>query len=111
MEEKIKELYSKLSFIGMIYLNSGRVGNIEAVMEYMPQISEFVNWFVKENIFGIEDNLYQGLCGNLLDIVNDIMQANQNNDRVLMHDAVQYGLVEFLEMFIESGDEVNGSVW
>ena len=110
MEEKIKELYSKLSFIGMVYLNSGRVGNIEAIMEYMPQISEFVNWFVKENVFGIEENLYQRLCGNLLDIVNDIIQAYQNNDRVLMNDAVQYGLLDYLEMFIETGDDIDDSI-
>lgn len=104
MGEKIEFLKSKLGFIGMVYLQSQRVGNIEAVMEYMPQISEFVNWFLGGNIFGIEDNLYQALCDNLLDVVNDIMQANENNDRVLMHDAVQYGLIEYLNMFENSGE-------
>lgn len=104
MNEKIKYLKSKLNFIGMVYLQTQRVGNIEAVMEYMPQISEFVNWFVSGNIFGIEDNLYQALSDNLLDIVNDIMNAYKNKDRVLMHDAVQYGLIEYLNMFNDLGD-------
>lgn len=105
MIEKIHFLNSKLCFIGMVYLQTQRVGNIEAVMEFMPQISEFVNWFVSGNIFEIEDNLYQVLCENLLDIVNDIMQAYKNNDRVLMNDAVQYGLIEYLNMFEKSGEE------
>lgn len=101
MKDKINILYFKLNFIGMVYLDYQKIGNVEAIKEYLPQISEFVNWFVTENIFGIEDNLYQALTENLLGIVNDILQAIENNDRVLMHDAVQYGLMEYLGMFVE----------
>ena len=105
MIERIHFLNSKLCFIGKVYLQTQRVGNVEAVMEYMPQISEFVNWFVSGNIFEIEDDLYRVLCENLLDIVNDIMQAYKNNDRVLMNDAVQYGLIEYFNMFEHLGEE------
>ena len=100
MTEKINFLYFKLKFIGDIYLSSHRIGNVEAVKEDLPQITEFVNWFIKENIFGIDNSLYLSLCNNLMDIVKDIMQAIENNDRVLMHDAIQYGLLEYLGMFV-----------
>lgn len=105
MTEKINVLYFKLKFIGDVYLSSHRIGNVEAIKEYFPQITEFVNWFIHKNIFGIEDDLYSSLCNNLMDIVKDILQAIENNDRVLMHDAVQYGLLEYLRMFVEEDVE------
>ena len=101
MEEKIKELYEQLRDISARYLIYQKYDNIELVKKIIPQIQEFVLWFLKENIFGIDEAIYQGMCQNLINILDDIVSALEQEDCVLLHDAITYGLEEYLEMFLE----------
>lgn len=101
MEEKIADLYRSLVEISARYMIYQKRDNIEAVKELIPQIQEFVLWFMEENRFGVEEEVYQGLRNGLLQILEDILQAIGQGDKVLLHDAVAYGLIEILELFPE----------
>lgn len=110
--EKLQNLYRKLVAVSADYLIYQRRTNIEEIKKIIPQIQEFVLWFMDENIFGIEEEIYQGMCQNLLLILEDILAALKNNDQVLLQDAVAHGLMEYLELFVseEQGEEENGAI-
>ena len=70
------------------------------IKKIIPQIHEFVLWFLKDNIFDIEAELYQSLSQNLVEILKDILEAMEQGDMVLLHDAATYGLMGYLELFV-----------
>lgn len=112
MEEKILELHDKLRDIGALFLIFQERDNVERIKKIIPEIQEFVLWFLEGNRFGIEDNLYQDMGSNLLNILKDISVALQQHDVVLMHDAAVNGLMEYLKLFLEEGqeEETNGNL-
>ena len=85
----------------------GRTNNLYEIKKIIPQIQDFVSWFLNENIFDIDNTLYGDLRRNLVEILQDMCLAMQNEDRVLMHDAVNYGLVLYLEMFLPDEEREN----
>lgn len=105
MKEKIKELEKILNTVSIEYLAFQQRENVKKIEKSMPQIQEFVLWFFQGNEFGIENDLYQDMCTNLLTILKDMEDALRYDDCVLMHDAVAYGLVEYLELFVSSEEE------
>ena len=106
MEEKIRGLETSLNQIYVEYMVLQRRNNIEEIRKLMPQIQEFVVWFLEGNQFGIEDELYQDMSRNLLDILKDMISAMEYGDRVLLHDAAAYGFSEYLRLFLpEQGGE------
>lgn len=101
MDEKlIKQLYENINFIGYTYVCFGENDYVAKAKRLLPQIEEFVQWFLKENQFGIEPNLYQMLQKNLLTILEDITEALKEEDTVLMMDALESGISEYLAMFM-----------
>ncbi len=105
MEERIQNLYQKLRDISALYLIYRMQSNVEQVKKIIPEIQEFVLWFLDGNRFGIEEGLYQGMCQNIIVILDDILQAMKQEDIVLLHDAVAYGLMEYLQLFVEEEQE------
>ena len=105
MQDKMIILYQKLRDITAAYMVYQERHTIEMIKEIIPQIQEFVLWFLEGNRFGIEQALYQDLSTNLVNVVNDILTALQEEDRVLLNDAVAYGLMEYLEMFLDAKQE------
>lgn len=100
MEEKIKQLYMEINYIGYRRLESRKNDYIEQAKKRLPMIEEFTTWFLSGNQFGIEDELYQALQANLLTILDDIVTAAKENDTVLMLDALEGGISEYLTMFV-----------
>ena len=107
MVEKIRWLYQEINRIAVEYMCLGRTNNLYEIKKIIPQIQDFISWFLNENIFGIENTLYEDLRRNLVEILQDMCIAMQNEDRVLMHDAVNYGLVLYLEMFLPDEEREN----
>lgn len=101
MSEKIQDLFTQINQIAVEYLFYQKRTNIEAIEKIIPQIQEFVLWFLEGNRFGLEEELYQGMQVQLLGILNDILQGIEQGDKVLLHDAMAYGLLEYLKLFIE----------
>ncbi|MCI9530820.1 MAG: hypothetical protein HFH38_03555 [Lachnospiraceae bacterium] len=100
MKEKIAKLYSDLGEIGVLYQVYNIRNNVEQIAKVVPEIQEFVLWFLEGNQFGIEEMLYRDMCNNLLLILGDIVEAMEQKDMVLLHDAAYYGLMEYLQLFV-----------
>ncbi len=112
MKEKIESLYQKVVGISAAYLIYQERKTIDLTKKIIPQIQEFVLWFLEGNKFGIEDELYQGMSRNLLVILEDILEALKQEDRVLLQDALAHGLMGYLELFIEKeqGEEEDDTI-
>lgn len=112
MEEKIEKLYQELGDITAQFLIYQMRDNIERTKKLVPEIQEFVFWFLEGNRFGIEEEFYQGMVSNLLVILKDILKALEIDDKVLLHDSVAYGLIEYLELFtnIKQEEKVDDNV-
>lgn len=100
MEEKIKQLYMDINYIGYRRLESRTNDYVEQAKKLLPKLEEFATWFLAGNQFGIEDELYQALQANLLRVLDDIVTAVKENDTVLMLDALESGICEYLTMFV-----------
>ncbi|MDY4838244.1 MAG: hypothetical protein SO160_01675 [Lachnospiraceae bacterium] len=100
MEEKIKALYENINFIGYYCMSHRKYDYVEKAKSLFPAISEFVEWFMAGNQFGIEEEVYWQLQENLLGILNDMETAFKEQDRVLMLDALESGISEYLVMFL-----------
>lgn len=106
MEQKIRDLYQNMGDIAAGYLIYQKRDNVLLTKNIIPQIQEFVLWFLEENRIQAEEELYQGMRENLLVILQDILTALEQGDRVLLHDAMAYGIMEYLEIFVpEQGEE------
>ncbi|EOS23238.1 hypothetical protein C806_02743 [Lachnospiraceae bacterium 3-1] len=105
MEEKIQALFYKLRRIGISFLIYQERNITEQVKKIIPEIQEFVLWFLEGNRFGIEEELYQDMSSNLLHILEDILEALKQNDTVLLYDATANGLLDYLQLFVELEQE------
>lgn len=105
MYDKIENLYQSMYQISFGYLIEQKRNNIELTRKIIPQIQEFVLWFLEENRFGIEEELYREMQSYLLQVLEDITNAITQEDRVLLHDAINYGMMEYVKMFKDSGQE------
>lgn len=100
MEEKIKALYESINFIGFQSMYSRDTNYMEKIRGLLPDVQEFAEWFLQGDAFGFGEELYQSLRANLLDILKDCADALQEDDRVLMMDALEQGIAEYLRMFL-----------
>lgn len=105
MEKKIQKLYKEIRDIAAWYMIYQRRDNVEQIRKIIPRIQEFVLWFLEGNRFGIEEDLYQEMSINLNDILKDILTALEQRDMVLMHDAIAYGMLEYLKLFVDPEQE------
>ena len=110
MDDRIHMLYKSLHSVSVEYLMGINRDNIKKIRELVPQIQWFATWFLEENTFGIEQGLYQELSGGLLVVLEDITEALGQEDRVLLHDAISYGLLEYLKLFTGQEDESDDSL-
>lgn len=107
MEEKIIKLYEKILRITESNLDYHKRGKQELIKSAILEIYEYSVWFFKENHFDIEIMLYQDLCVNLNQILADIVSGYNQKDYVLLHDALAYGLLEYLNMIVAEESETD----
>ena len=105
MDNKIRNLYQSLYQMSYGYLIEQRRDGVEEIKKVISQIEDFIVWFLEGNKFGIEEELYQEMQNYLLGILKDITDAIVQGDRVLLHDAIAYGLMEYLKMFVDLEQE------
>lgn len=96
MEEKIKNLYEEINFLGFHATYHRDNNYVENSKSLIKEIQEFVQWFIKDSRFGFEREIYD----NLLDILKDCETALREHDNVLMMDALEQGISGYLEMFL-----------
>jgi hypothetical protein len=105
MEETILELYGKLKKISENFIVYEKRNDFAPVQQCLNQMQEFAVWFMEENRLDEETAVWESLKVQLLEILQDIVQAIEGGDYVLLHDAVTYGLMEYLEIFLIVSEE------
>lgn len=111
MEEKIKVLYKKLRDIVVEYTYYQSNKNCEQIKELVTDIQSFIEWFMAGNVFGIEDEMYVGMCSNLIEILNDIVNSLEIKDHVLLNDTIAYGFMEYLKLFMSEEEYDEDEIW
>ena len=103
---EIKELYKKVYHACVEFAVYQKKNIKENVADFLPMLGEFANKFLEENYFGFDEEDYQQLRQLLLNILSDIAQGMEQRDNVLLEDAVEFGLKEFLELFVMDEGEL-----
>lgn len=96
MEENIQKLYEEINFLGFHATYHRDNNYVENCKSLIPQIQEFVLWFLKEK----QSLFEQGVSENLIEILKDCEIALKQYDHVLMMDALEQGLSAYLELFL-----------
>ncbi len=105
MYEKIKELYDRLRVDTASFMMYQDRMMEKKVYKNIPQIQEFVIWFLEKNQFGFEDKVYQDMCQDLLNILSDLLKAMEQHDQVIINDTLAYGFMNYLELINKSEKE------
>lgn len=98
MEEKIKNLYEEINFLGFNATYHRNNNYVENSKSLITEIQEFVQWFAGNDNFEFEKEIYE----NLTDILKDCETALRQHDNVLMMDALEQGISGYLEMFLSN---------
>lgn len=101
MEEKWLKLYKKLEKIEENFLDIEKRNDLVPIQECMLEIQNFAVWFLEKN------QLEEEKKRELLCILQDIITAIEQQDYVLMHDAITYGIMKYLHWFIKKPVEEN----
>ena len=86
----------------MIYQDRNIVSEI---LRKIPQIQEFILWFVEKNRLPVNETDFLDMRKAIFDIMKDIVDAIEIGDIVLLNDAVAYGLMDYMGLFIEVKEE------
>lgn len=108
MEEKWKSLYQILEKIEEDFLDYEKRKDLLPIREHLIQMQEFTVWFLQENYLGLDEVDYEQKKAELLTILRDIISAIEEEDYVLMHDAITYGFMKYLKLFLPEATEVAG---
>lgn len=100
MKKKIQQLYEDINFIGFYSTYNKDVQYIDKIRKIWPQITEFVKWFLDKKIQELDQSIKIAIQNNLIAILKDCEEAFKYNDTVLMRDALEEGLMEYLKMFL-----------
>lgn len=103
---QVEELYKKVFYTCTqfaVYQKKDVQKNVE---QLLPLLNEYADFFLTENQYGLKEEDYRLLQQLLINILQDIMQGLENRDNVLLEDTIEYGLKEFLELFIIEEQEL-----
>lgn len=105
MESKILTLYGELRDITAGYMIYQDINIVSEILRKIPQIQEFILWFVEKNRLPVNETDFLDMRKAILDIMKDIVDAIEIGDIVLLNDAVAYGLMDYMGLFIEVKEE------
>ncbi|MEF2717854.1 MAG: hypothetical protein U0N42_01040 [Roseburia intestinalis] len=100
MLDEIEKLYDKLKIISDNFLDYQKRNDLVPVQACLKEIQGFSVWFMQENHLENNETEWKILCEKLIEILQDIVQAIEQQDYVLMHDAITYGMMEYLRIFL-----------
>lgn len=105
MLEKLKKLKTDIIQECNIYVFFNRPGLIEGIKPLIPDIQGFVTDFIQTEDIGVEPEIKASMNADMLSIIKDVTEALEKNDSVLMFDALQCGLVEYLKLFVPEDED------
>lgn len=68
-------------------------------------IQQFCSYFLQGNVFGMEEGEYEKLQRYVLGVLQDYIEALEQQDMVYMLDTLDYGLRELLDIFADTEEE------
>lgn len=69
------------------------------IKKWLPYIKEVTEEVIQQNCYNLDDDAYEESCGWWNSILSDISDGLLHEDTVLLEDAIEFGLKEFLECF------------
>ncbi len=78
---------------------------IKEIKDILPDIMEFTNIILDESNFDMDTETYQLIRSQYVEIVGDLMDGIENQDEVLVMDALYVGMLDFMRLFSEDLDE------
>ncbi len=99
MDDRWVVLYKKLEKIEEEFLSAENRNDLMPIRENLSEIQEFAVWFMKEK-YVIDGKNWEEQQKKLLDILQDIVIAIEQQDCVLMHDAITYGIMKYIYTFL-----------
>ena len=93
MQGKWVNLYNILKNIEEDFLDYQNRKNLLPIREQLNNIQEFALWFLQKNPLGMDKEAFIQAKKEIIAIVSAI----EENDYVLMHDAITYGVMEYLK--------------
>lgn len=106
MQERLEKLKTDIIAQCNIYVYWNKPDLIEGIRPIIPEIQSFVMDFIQTEDIGVEPEIKSSMNSDMLGIIKDVTEALEKNDSVLMYDALQCGLVEYLRLFVpEEEDE------
>ena len=97
MQGKWVNLYNILKNIEEDFLDYQNRKNLLPIREQLNNIQEFAVWFLQKNPLGMDKEAFIQTKKEIIAILQDIVPAIEENDYVLMHDAITYGVMEYLK--------------
>ena len=86
MESKILTLYGELRDITAGYMIYQDRNIVSEILRKIPQIQEFILWFVEKNRLPVNETDFLDMRKAILDIMKDIVDAIEIGDIVLLND-------------------------
>ena len=100
-EEKGIDTISEIEKIEENFLDIEKRNDLVPIQECMLEIQSFAVWFLEKNQLEEETEKWKEKKRELLCILQDIITAIEQQDYVLMHDAITYGVMKYLHWFIK----------
>lgn len=104
MLEQIKDLNNKITAICDYYVINNRPSIIEDAKKIMPDIQKIATWFIEEPDIGVTPEQKAYMNSEVVGMLRDMMDAIERKDSVLMLDALDCGIAEYLRLFIPEED-------
>ncbi len=113
MEEKalldrFRSLNNSITILCRQFVVRNRSDLIEDVRPMLPEVQKFAMWFLETPDIGVEANEKEFMNSEVLSMLKDINEAIEKDDSILMYDALECGIAEYLRLFIpeeEQSDE------
>ena len=96
-----EELYKKITEINFKELAYGKRNVLNDTKKILPDIQSFMKNLMNQKW---DDDIKEYVMRDIMDILEDIVSAYENDDQVLLMDATAYGVQKYLKLFVEDKD-------
>lgn len=100
MKEQWELLYRRLDKIKDNFLDVKKRNDMMPIRENLLEIQQFAIWFLQDNHLHDEESVWKEKKEKLLIILEDIVTATEQQDCVLLNDAIVYGIMNYLKCFL-----------
>ncbi len=100
MLEFVSGLNDRITEICIKYVLLNRSDLVNDAKEIIPDVQKFAMWFLGENNIGVSAEEKQIMNNSVLEMIKDINEAMEKNDSVLMYDALECGIADYLRLFL-----------